>query len=449
MGVKVATSVGDGGAVEMTRDELRDDIEAGSEAGAKRAKVPPLVARRCSRGVGVGDVGYPALDGVSIPRHEIDRRIANVREQLAGRGLEALIIFSSPGSLRFGQRGHVLYLSGYEPYFGDCMMILPLDDGIGAVLVKDAADYFPETCTWITDVRDAGDRVAVAGEFLSANGLDRSSIGVAGEYSVSPTLYSRLLETVGPARLGTASDILERERSAKSEFELGCLKKAAAIAAKGFEAAASFMRPGVTESDVMGEMERVCREHGSQAFPHHTMVVSGRDEAHLSYWWRCGPRTLGPGDPVSIDFGTMYQGYCCDLSRPFVVGRASERQKDVLKVLLEAHHAAAEAARPGVRVSAVDEAANRILTAAWGDQDWWGIGHGVGLEVHEWPFIGYQRIVDDGAYEDRVLEENMVVSLEPTMSSPDTGDMQIEDQFVVTGSGAVRLNTIPHRITEV
>jgi len=368
---------------------------------------------------------------------------------MAGRGLEALIVFSSPGSLRFGQRGHVLYLSGYEPYFGDCMMILPLDDGLDAVLVKDAADYFPETCTWITDVRGAGDRVKVVDEFLSDHGLERSSVGVAGEYSVSPALYARLLEEVGPARLEIASDILEHERSVKSEFELECLKKAAAVAGKGLEAAARFMRPGVTESDVKGEMERVCREHGSQAFPHYTMVVSGRDEAHSSGWWHCERRMLESGDPVSIDFGTMYQGYCCDLSRPFVLGRASRKQEDVLKVLLEAHHAAAAAARPGVRVSTVDAAANRVLTAAWGDRDWWGIGHGVGLEVHEWPFIGYQRIVDDGAYEDRVLEENMVISLEPTMALPDAGDFQIEDQFVVTGKGAVRLNDIPHQITEV
>ncbi len=390
-----------------------------------------------------------ARDEMSIPRQEIDRRIASVRRRMAGRGLEALIVFSSPGSLRFGQRGHVLYLSGYEPYFGDCMMILPLDDTIDAVLVKDAADHFPQTCTWIADVRGAGDRAKVVGEFLSDNGLGRSSVGVAGEYSVSPALYQRLLEEVGPARLETASDILENERSLKSEFELACLKTAAAIAGEGLEAAARFMRPGVTESDVKGEMERVCRAHGSQAFPHYTMVVSGRDEAYASGWWHCERRTLESGDPVSIDFGTMYQGYCSDLSRPFVLGRASERQRDVLKVLLEAHHAAAAGARPGARVSAVQAAANKILTAAWGDQDWWGIGHGVGLEVHEWPFIGYDRIVDDGAYGDRVLEEHMVISLEPTMALPDTGDLQIEDQFVVTGNGAVRLNDIPHEITEV
>jgi Xaa-Pro aminopeptidase len=132
-----------------------------------------------------------------------------------------------------------------------------------------------------------------------------------------------------------------------------------------------------------------------------------------------------------------------------MLGTASQHQQDVLEVLLEAHRAAAAAARPGVRASAVDAAAGKILTAAWGDRDWWAVGHGVGLEVHEWPFVGYQRIVDDAAYADRVLEEDMVISLEPTVAFPDMGEMQIEDQFVVKQEGAVRLNDIPHVITEV
>ena len=143
---------------------------------------------------------HPAPDEIGIPRHEIDRRLAAVRQRMADRGLELLIVFSSPGNLRFGQRGHVLYLSGYEPYFGDCMLLLPLDPTIDAVLVKDAANYFPQGCTWITDVRGAGDCVKVVHDFLSENGLERSGVGIAGEYSVGPVLYLRLHEEVGPAR---------------------------------------------------------------------------------------------------------------------------------------------------------------------------------------------------------------------------------------------------------
>jgi len=392
---------------------------------------------------------HPATDTVGIPRQERERRLVDVRRRMADRALEALVVYSSPGSLRYGQRGHVLYLSGYEPYFGDCMMILPLDERIEAVLVKDAPDYFPLTCTWIADVRPAGDSVKVVREFLAEHRLDRSRIGVAGEYSMSPALFARLRDEVGPTRLEPASDILEHERSIKSDFEIGCMRGAAAIAGKGFEAAAGFMRAGVTEAAVKGEVERVCRAHGAQAFPHYTMVVSGVDEEHASCWWQSDQRMLAAGDPLVIDFGTMYRGYCCDLARPFVMGRASASQKDGLQVTLDAHHAAADAARPGVRASAVLAAAVEALPAQWADQGWWGLGHGVGLEVHEWPFIGCQHIVDHDAYSDRVLEEDMVISLEPTVALPDGGEIQIEDQFVVTAKGGVRLNDVPHQIFEI
>jgi Xaa-Pro aminopeptidase len=343
----------------------------------------------------------------------------------------------------------VLYLSGYEPYFGDCMMVLPFDEGTETVLVKDAPDYFPQTCTWITDLRGAGDSVGIVREFLAEHGLDRSRVGIAGEYSMSPALFSRLQEEAGPTRLESASDLLERERSIKSDFEIACMREAAAIAEKGFEAAAGCMRPGLTEAAVKGEMERACREHGSQAFPHYTMVVSGADEEHTSWWWQDDRRRLQAGDPVIIDFGTMYRGYCCDLARPFVLGRAPARLKEALEVALDAQHAAAAAARPGVRTSAVMAAAVGALPAEWADQGWWGLGHGVGLEVHEWPFIGCERMVDDDAYEDRVLEESMVISLEPTVVLPNVGEIQIEDQFVVTAGGGLRLNDLPHQIVEV
>jgi Xaa-Pro aminopeptidase len=385
----------------------------------------------------------------SISRDEMARRIRNLRKRMDERAIDVLVVFSAPGSLRFGQRGHVLYLSGYEPYFGDCMLILPQDEKIHPLLQTDSADYSPETCTWITQRVKAGDHIQVIRDYLADNGLANGRIGIAGEYSVSPRFFTRLIDQLEPPKIQIASEILEAERAVKSEFELRCLKQAAAVAAKGFEAAASFIEPGITESDLVGEVERVCRKHGSQSFPHYTMVVSGKDREHVSYWWNCRKREMQAGDPVSMDFGTMYNGYCADICRPIVIGKATDKQRDVFKVLIDAHHAAAEAAKPGVMASEVNRAAGRVLTAAWGDHGWWGIGHGVGLEVHEWPFIGYQHIVDDEAYRDATLVENMVISLEPSVYFPDVGDFQIEDQFVVTRGGAERLNQIPHSIVEV
>ena len=388
-------------------------------------------------------------EGSTIPEEELSRRLSNVRSKMAEKDIEVLVVFSAPGSLRFGQRGHVLYLSGYEPYFGDCMMILPLDSRLEPVLEIDSANYFPERCTWVKNRVYAGSHIDVIKGCLADNSLRPSKIGVAGEYSVSPLFFQRMLEELKPVEVEIVSSMLEAERAVKSDFEIDCMKKTAWIAKKGFEAAAAFIRPGVTEADVVSEVERVCRQHGSQSFPHYTMVISGKDESHLDYWWNCGRRKLEAGDPISLDFGAMFNGYCSDLSRPFVIGKASDRQQDVWKILVEAHQAAAEAAKPGVYASEVDRAAYRVMEKAWHIEGLWGVGHGVGLEVHEWPFIGYQRIKDDQAYRDTLLEENMVISTEPAVFFHDTGDFQIEDQFVVTKNGAVRLNDIPHEIFEV
>ena len=95
----------------------------------------------------------------SIPRDEMARRLRNLRKRMAEESIQVLVVFSAPGSLRFGQRGHVLYLSGYEPYFGDCMLILPQDEKIQPLLQTDSADYSPETCTWISQRVKAGDHI--------------------------------------------------------------------------------------------------------------------------------------------------------------------------------------------------------------------------------------------------------------------------------------------------
>ena len=382
------------------------------------------------------------------PRDEFSRRLRNVRAKMKAGGIDVLVIYSAPGSIRFGQRGHVMYISGYEPYFGNAMAVLPYDESLKPLLEIDAAGYFPPECTWIENVKSAGDHVRTLRKYLREAKLEKSRVGVVGEYSMSPSLHAHMRREVGQSQFEVASNILESERAVKSEYEIQCIKRASQIAKEGIEAAATFARAGVSEAEIVGEIERVCRTAGSQGFPHHTMVTSGRDANHLDWWWYCGKRRLEHGDPWLLDFGTMYNGFCCDISRPFTLGAPSKRQKSVFQVLLQAQEAAQKTVRDGVLASEVDRAASDVLKAAWGG-DWWGIGHGVGLEVHEWPFIGYQRILDDEAYRDRELKANMVISIEPAVYLPEVGDMQIEDQFRVTKTGCKRLNDIPPEIIEI
>ncbi len=384
---------------------------------------------------------------VTPPQSEFSRRIKNIRARMEGRGIDVLVIYSAPGSLRFGQRGHVMYVSGYEPYFGNTMVILPRDESLNPLLEIDEADYFTPECTWMENVKPASDHIQILKEYLHETRLEKAKIGVVGEYSMSPSLYARFQNEMGSAQIEIASDILENERAIKSEYEIQCIREASKIAREGIEAAARFACPGVLEAEIIAEIERVCRIAGSQFFPHYTMVTSGKDRNYLDWWWHCSRRKLQHGDTWLLDLGTMYNGYCCDIARPFILGQPSQKQKDTFKVLLEAQEAGQKNAREGVLASEVDKAVRDVFRQAWGIDDWGG-GHGVGLEVHEWPFIGYQHITHDKAYRDRRLEANMVISLEPAIYFPDVGDQQIEDEFLVTKTGSERLNNIPQEIIE-
>jgi len=365
---------------------------------------------------------------------------------MEARNLDLLLIYSTPGSLRFGQRGHVMYLSGYEPYFGDTMLLLPRRATAAPLLEIDAADHLSRLSTWVDNVKPAGDHVQTLQAYLRELDLPKPRIGVVGEYSMSPDLYSRLSEETD-AHVEAASSILEEERAVKSEYEIDCMRRAGAIAYEGVRAAAEFARPGVLEAEIVGRIELVCRAAGSEFFPHYTMVTSGRDADHSDLWWRCGRRKLEPGDPWLLDFGTMIEGYCCDVSRPFTLGPPSIRSREVFDVLLESLEAGRRMARPGVLASEVNAATGEVLGRKLdAGVDWQKIGHGVGLEVHEWPFVGYDRIVDDRAYRDVKLQANMVISMEPSIWLPDTGDLQVEDQFVVTPEGGQRLSPIPLEI---
>ena len=382
------------------------------------------------------------------PQSEFSRRLNNIRNTMKERQIDVLVIYSGPGSLRFGQRGHVMYVSGYEPYFGDTMVILPQDENIEPLLELDEAQHFTPGCSWIENVKQSLDHVNTVKEYLHDHKLQNQKIGIVGEYSMNPLLYARFHDEIEADQIELASDIIENERAVKSKYEIGCMREAARIAGKGIEAAVKFARPGVLEAEIIGEIERVCRIEGSQFFPHYTMVISGMDQNYVRWWWRCGQRRLETGDPWLLDFGTMYNGYCCDISRPFVLGHPSQKQKETFEVLRQAQEAAQNAARAGVLASEVNQASSEVIEkAAWGKKSW-GVGHGVGLEVHEWPFVGYQRITHDEAYKDTILKENMVISLEPAIYIPDIGDQSVEDQFLVTKTGSERLNDIPHEIIE-
>ena len=353
--------------------------------------------------------------------------------------IDGLAIFSAPGSMRYGQRGHVLYVSGYEPYFGDTMAILPADRDVDPVLQIDSADYFPSECTWIDEVIGARDPATALRSYV--NEFNPRKMGLVGRPSTPPGFVESMKRRLRPCQFVDGSHILEAERAVKTDYEIGSIRKASGIAKIGFEVALEHARPGVTEAAVVSEVEGACRLAGSEGFPHHTMVTSGKNEKHLEWWWYCGRRKLRKGDPWNLDFGTMFNGYCCDIARSFCLGKPTERHTALYERLVEAEEAARRSMVPGIMASEVNKIVSQEMSRSF-EGDFSGIGHGVGLEVHEWPFVGYEYIRNDPVYADRRLEKNMVISVEPQVYAKGLGYLQIEDEFVVTKEGGQPLSAI-------
>ena len=388
------------------------------------------------------------MKDLRFPKEETARRVRRVRRTMERRRIDLLVVFSAPGGMRYGQRGHVLYLSGYEPYFGNAMLLLPLEKEKPALLQTDSADYFPSACTWIGNVVSAQDPAKTIADYLDAERVRGSSIGFVGEYSIPIQLLERLRRTLRGSRLAFVSDILEDQRAIKSEYEKSCIRRALGIAMRGMEAGAACADQGTSERMLVGEIERQCRLEGSEGFPHNTMVTSGKDRKHLEWWWYCGDRKLRRGDPWNIDLGTMFGGYCCDIARSLCLGKASKGHRQAYEHLTCAFEAAMEAAIPGEMASTVNKAASKVMSRHFrGDSS--GIGHGVGLEVHEWPFVGYEYLLNDPVYRDRELREDMVISVEPQVYLKEFGYLQFEDDFVVTRSGGKRLSRQPLDLIEV
>jgi len=309
---------------------------------------------------------------VFAPQAEYDNRIKAVRAEMKKRQLDLLLVYSGPGAMRYGQRGHVLYLSGYEPYFGDCMLLLTQDTAYAPVLELDSADHYSALVTWIKDVRGPCNHIDLLKSYISEFGLKRPRIGMVGEYSMSPALYNKMLAEVD-AEFTLVSDIVELLRAVKSPYEIDCMRQAGTIAYEGIKTAQQIAKPGISEAELKAEIEAVCRRHGAEAFPHYTMVTAGLDNDHANLWWRANEGLCESGEPWLLDFGTSYQSYCCDIARVFTLGKPSNELQEMFELMYQSLLEGCEFLRPGVTSTEVNEATGKAAKKYFGnDLKIWG-----------------------------------------------------------------------------
>ena len=341
-----------------------------------------------------------------------DRR-ARVLEPLRTLGADALLVTHLP---------NVRYLTGFSGTAG----ILVLETGGEAVLITDSR-YLSQSREEIGEL-EICKVVGSYDETLVRYARARAHQTLAYEEAHCRVSRLRFLESglSEDTRLIGCQGLIESLRAVKDEDELERLERAARGLGPTVNALKERIRPGVSERTVAAELDYRLRQNGYEKAAFDTIVASG-PRAALPHG-RPTDRRFELGDLVIIDFGGVMGGYSSDVTRTFCVGEPSLEAEHIYEVVRAAQQAAIESVRPGIEAQEVDRAARDVIESAdLGEFFGHGTGHGIGLEVHESPWISPGRA--------ELLESGMVFTIEPGIYIPGKGGVRLEDDVLVTEGG--------------
>ena len=354
-------------------------------------------------------------------------RLSALRDALGRADLDALLVTSLP---------NVRYLTGFS--------------GSNALLVVTAKD-----CVLLTDFRYATQVEAEVGPFASVQiqstnlwtglwahlatltGVER--VGFESMHLLHGD-FARLLEQGARWSWRPTMDLVETLRVVKDAGELAHIERAVAMAEAALRHTVPMLRAGLTETAVAGILEHHLRDAGSEAFPFPTIVASGPRSAlpHAC----AGDRVLEIGDFVLLDFGAVTAGYCSDITRTFVIGRASTEQREIYDIVKEANSLSSGAIRVGMTGMAADAVARDYIDGrGFGEAFGHSLGHGIGLEVHEAPRLA--RVVES------LLTAGTVVTIEPGIYRAGWGGVRIEDDVFLSAAGPRVLTGFPRDLHEL
>ena len=235
-------------------------------------------------------------------------------------------------------------------------------------------------------------------------------------------------------------NLVEALRESKDADEVALIRQAGEMATNALGKTLREVRPGMTELNVAGILEHALRDEGAEDFPFATIVASG-PRAALPHA-RASSRVIQRGDLLLLDFGAQYKGYCSDVTRTVVVGRATSEQKEIYEIVRQANAVASQSVRAGMKGQDADGLARRYIEErGYGDAFGHSLGHGLGLEVHEAPRLAKTVEAPLGA--------GAVVTIEPGIYKVGWGGVRIEDDVHLASSGPEILTDFPRELLEV
>ena len=229
-------------------------------------------------------------------------------------------------------------------------------------------------------------------------------------------------------------------RSVKNADEIERIKKAEAIGDRALARLLPELKPGMTEKQVAARLEFYMKEEGAEGFSFETIAASGLHSAMPHAVPTDKP--LEEGDFLTMDFGCTYEGYCSDMTRTVVIGKASAKQREVYETVLRAQETAIQNLRPGMTGKEIDALARDVIKdAGYGEYFGHSLGHSVGLEIHERPVFSSR--------EKEVIRPGMVITVEPGIYIENFGGVRIEDVVVITEDGCEDITHSPKELIEI
>jgi Xaa-Pro aminopeptidase len=349
---------------------------------------------------------------------DADHRIRDVRQRLSDSECQAFVV-RAPANLT--------YLSGFDGVWDDepfSLLLVTADDAVVFTDSRyvDSAEQAATGTPWRV-VRCIGDPWVETLALVAGSGVGQVAVESSAPYSV----VARARELFSAGEIVPVDGWVEGLRAVKDVAEIDRITAAQKLTDAAFDHILGFVAAGMTESHIALELEFFMRANGSEGVAFRPIVASGPNSAlpHA----HPGSRALQRGDFLKMDFGARVGGYCSDMTRTVVVGQASARQREIYATVLAANLAGIAAVLPGLPGRDIDAAARGVIEAAgFAEYFGHGLGHGVGLEVHELPGLG--------ARSELTVPLGSVVTIEPGVYVPGFGGARIEDLVVVEKSGA-------------
>lgn len=354
----------------------------------------------------------------------MENRVRLLRECMTKQGLAAVVV-TKPENRRYfsgftGSAGTLLISAESAQLFTDFRYV---EQAATQAPYFQIERYNGQVFTALKEVIDA--------KQWNAIGFEKNDVTFA--------VYEELL-TVAPAEVWNPL-VLDQLRMQKDAEELKLTRKAVEIADAAFQHVLTLIRPGLTEKEVAWELENHMRRMGSQKPAFDTIVASGVRGA-LPHG-RASEKVINSGELVTMDFGAVYEGYHSDMTRTICVGKADAKQREVYEVVRKAQLAGVAAVQAGKLGQEVDAVARQVIAdAGYGDYFGHGLGHGVGLAIHEEPRLSPANTTI-------ALDPGMLVTVEPGIYIPEWGGIRIEDTVLVSANGCEILTASSKELIEI